>query len=116
MTRWLRRVRVPAYVALGLFLAMSLAMPVFRQPPATSAAGIALNSSVQISFPNTMTFNIKAQSDVNITTLRLHYIVHRQNFASVVSEGWAQFTQQGLSQQPVGLGHAEKLTAAGRPG
>lgn len=39
-----------------------------------------------------MTFNINAQSDVNVVDLRLHYIVHRQNLANVVSEGWAQFT------------------------
>lgn len=92
LIRWLQWVRVPARVALGIFLTVSLAVPAFLQPPVTLAAGITLNSSVQISFPNTMTFSIKAQSDVNVTTLRLHYIVHRQNFASVVSEGWAQFT------------------------
>jgi len=59
--------------------------------PASAASGITLSSSVQVSFPTSMTFNVKAQGDTNIVQLRLHYIVDRQNFASVVSEGWAQF-------------------------
>lgn len=58
----------------------------------TAAAGITLSSSVQISFPSSILFKIKAQDDVNIVDIRLHYIVARQNFASVVSEGWPQFT------------------------
>ena len=93
MKRWLRQARIPVCVLLDVLLAVSLAMPVaFAHPPVTSAAGIALNGTVQVSFPNSMTFNVKAQSDVNVTSLRLHYIVNRQNYASVVSEGWAVFT------------------------
>ncbi len=66
-------------------LALALHLPV------SAASGITLSSSVQISFPNSMSFGVKAQSDANIVKLRLHYIVDRQNFASVVSEGWPQF-------------------------
>jgi hypothetical protein len=58
----------------------------------TAAAGITLNSSVQISFPPSMTFNVHAQSNTSITQLRIHYKVDRQNFADVTSEAWAQFT------------------------
>ena len=54
-------------------------------------ATISVTSSVQIAFPFSMTFSVNAQSDVNVVDLRLHYIVHRQNLAKVVSEGWAQF-------------------------
>ena len=57
----------------------------------SAASGITLESSVQVSFPTSMTFEVKAQSDANIVKLRLHYIVDRQNYANVVSEGWAQF-------------------------
>ena len=57
-----------------------------------ASSSITLNSSVQISFPTSMTFDIKAQGVVNITDLRLYYIVDRQNFASVVSESWLQFS------------------------
>ncbi len=59
--------------------------------PTSAASGIILSSSVQVSFPNSMTFKVKAQSDANVDSLRLHYIVDQQNYASVVSEGWAQF-------------------------
>jgi hypothetical protein len=61
--------------------------------PVSAASGITLNnSSVLSSFPNSLTFNIQAKSDVNITQLIVHYIVKRQNFADVTSEGWPQFT------------------------
>jgi hypothetical protein len=56
-----------------------------------AAAGITLSSSVQTSFPSSMTFNVHAQSDSNLTQLRIHYKVDRQNFADVTSEAWAQF-------------------------
>jgi hypothetical protein len=58
---------------------------------ASAASDITLNSSVQISFPTSMTFKVSAQSDVNIVQLRVHYIVNRQNYADVTSEGWAEF-------------------------
>jgi Peptidase MA superfamily len=68
-----------------ILLAAAFALPV-------AAAGISLSESVQISFPDSITFNVNAQSTTNITRLQLHYIVNRQNFAKVVSEGWPQFT------------------------
>jgi len=62
------------------------------RPAAAATAGISLTGSVQTDFPNSITFKIKAQSDSKITQLRLHYTVDHQNFASVISESWAQFT------------------------
>jgi len=59
---------------------------------ASPASGINLSSSVQVSFPNSITFYVEAQSDSTITKLRLHYIVDQQNYAKVVSEGWPQFS------------------------
>jgi len=59
---------------------------------ASPVSGINLSSSVQVSFPNSITFDVEAQSDANITKLRLHYIVDQQNYAKVVSEGWPQFS------------------------
>ncbi len=78
-------------LACALLLLLVILGVAVTSPPATSAATITLSGSVQVSFPNTMTFKVNAQSDANITDLRLHYVVHRQNYASVVSEGWAQF-------------------------
>jgi hypothetical protein len=59
---------------------------------ASAARNIALKETVKIDFPNSITFNITASSSSIITQLRVHYIVDMQNVASVVSEGWAQFT------------------------
>ncbi len=64
--------------------------------PASTESGITLDSSVQISFPTSMMFKVKAQSDANIVKLRLHYTVDRQNYASVISESWAQFNPATL--------------------
>ncbi len=69
-------------------------MPFVESPvlPVSAASDITLNSSVRISFPTSMMFEVKAQSNANITQLRLHYVVDRQNYASVISEGWPRFT------------------------
>jgi len=76
--------------ALAVLVIVPFAMP--SHSMASPASPINLTSSVQVSFPNSITFDVKAQSDANITKLRLHYIVDEQNFAEVVSEGWPQFT------------------------
>jgi hypothetical protein len=49
-------------------------------------------SSVTTNFPASLTFNITAASDVNITDIRLHYTVDRTHFATVVSEIPVGFT------------------------
>jgi hypothetical protein len=45
-----------------------------------------LESTVVVNFPASLTFNITAASDVNITDIRLHYMVDRMGNARVVSE------------------------------
>jgi hypothetical protein len=62
-------------------------------PGAVQAAGgpVLLNSSAQINFPASITFNISASSDVNISDIRLHYIVNRLSFSRVVSEIYLAF-------------------------
>jgi len=91
----MRQLRAPmgkiiVFVLLVLTVFIPLAFTV--RLPVSAASGVTLSSSVQVSFPNSILFNVKAQSDTNIVRLRLHYIVEQQNFASVVSEGWPQFT------------------------
>jgi len=49
-------------------------------------------SSVEVNFPTSLTFNITASSDVNITDIRLHYTVARMSHAQIVSEISLQFT------------------------
>jgi len=45
-----------------------------------------LESTVVVNFPASLTFNITAASDVNITDIRLHYMVDRMGHARVVTE------------------------------
>jgi hypothetical protein len=51
-----------------------------------------VESSVDVNFPASLTFNITAASDVNITDIRLHYIVDRMTHAKIVSEIPVQIT------------------------
>lgn len=50
-----------------------------------------VGSSAQVQFPLTISFNIDAKSDVNITDIRLHYKVLRHSFADVTAEVCLQF-------------------------
>ena len=45
-----------------------------------------LESTVVVNFPASLTFNITAASDVNITDIRLHYMVDRMEHVRIVSE------------------------------
>ncbi len=67
---------------------------VLAGPGTVQAAGgpAVLNSSVQVNFPGSITFNIAASSDVNITDIRLHYIINRLAHVRVVSEVYLLFT------------------------
>ena len=50
-----------------------------------------LDSSAQAEFPSRLNFNLSAQSDVNITDIRLCYTVDRASFAQVTSEAYIEF-------------------------
>jgi hypothetical protein len=85
----------PVLLVKGAFAGLALAilmMALLLIPHISAAQGISLSSSVQISYPSSINFKISAQSNTDITSLRLHYIVAYQNYANVISEGWAQFT------------------------
>ncbi|MBI2857598.1 MAG: peptidase MA domain-containing protein, partial [Chloroflexi bacterium] len=60
-------------------------------PPASAASEIFIDHSVEVAFPVAMAFKVVARSTSNITKLRLHYRVERQNEADVTSEGRPQF-------------------------
>ncbi len=85
-----RVARILVYALLTVLAIVPLAAA--SHSAASPASPISLTGSVQVSFPNSITFDVTAQSDANITKLRLHYIVDEQNFAQVVSETWPQFT------------------------
>jgi len=50
-----------------------------------------LDSSAQSEFPYRLNFSLSADSDVNITDIRLHYRVDRMGFAQVTSEVYIEF-------------------------
>ncbi|OGO61182.1 MAG: hypothetical protein A2Z36_03635 [Chloroflexi bacterium RBG_19FT_COMBO_48_23] len=80
MTKWL----IPLVLATILLIAPSIAH---------AQEGISLlDSTAEIYFPSALVFKIKAQSQSDITKLRLHYQVDRMNYAQVTSEAWADFT------------------------
>ena len=50
-----------------------------------------LDSSVQLDFPTRLNFSVSAQSDVDITDIRLHYIVDQLSHVQVTSEVYIEF-------------------------
>ncbi len=63
--------------------------------PGTAQAGSGLvvsSSSVMMNFPTSITIGISAESDVNVTDIRLHYTVEHQAFAQVIAEAFIAFT------------------------
>ncbi len=75
-------------LALVIYLFLSILSPVLVQ--AQSELTI-LDSSAQAEFPSSLSFNLSAQSDVNITDIRLCYTVDRASFAQVTSEVYIEF-------------------------
>lgn len=52
---------------------------------------VILDSSVEVDFPLKLNFNLSAESDADITDIRLHYTVDRMSHAQVVSEVYIEF-------------------------
>jgi len=75
-------------LALVICLFLSILSPVLVQ--AQSGLTI-LDSSAQAEFPSGLSFNLSAQSDVDITDIRLCYTVDRASFAQVTSEVYIEF-------------------------
>ncbi len=74
------------------FLSLQVsARETFAQTPHHSENGIDYVHSVEAEFPSSLSFNLSAQSDVNITDIRLRYTVDRASFAQVTSEVYIEF-------------------------
>lgn len=69
-----------------LILLLSLASPLRAEGNLSI-----VQSSAETAFPDTLTFNVSAQSAADITDIRLHYAIERQGFASITSEVAADF-------------------------
>jgi len=74
---------------LGLLVTLALLL---NLAAAHAEGGLRIvGSSAQVQFPLAISFNIDAESDVNITDIRLHYKVLRHSFADVTAEVCLQF-------------------------
>jgi len=81
-------IKKASILALVIYLFLSILSPVLVQ----AQSGLAiLDSSAQAEFPSRLSFNLAAQSDVNITDIRLGYTVDRASFAQVTSEVYIEF-------------------------
>jgi len=78
---------------LGLLgLIICLLMVAVSPVPVKAQGGLAiLDSSTRVEFPAELSFRLSAESNVNITDIRLHYTVDRLSFARVTSEAYIKF-------------------------
>lgn len=78
-------------------LAVSLSLVVFSsaclQPskPVGVEQLTILDTSAEVEFPSKLHFNLSAESNVNITDIRLHYTVDRESYAQITSEVYVDF-------------------------
>jgi hypothetical protein len=75
-------------LALAVCLFLALLVPSLVQAQGRLAI---LDSSAQAEFPLKLNFNLSAESDTNITDIRLHYRVEQVGFAQVTSEVYMEF-------------------------
>jgi len=81
-------IRKVGLLALSVCLFLALLSPILAQ----AQGGLTISdNSAQAEFPYTMTFSLSAESDVNITDIRLHYRIDRICFAQVTSESYIEF-------------------------
>jgi len=84
----MRMIKRAGLLALVVCLFLVLLSPVSVQ----AGDGLAiLDSSAEVEFPLRLNFSLSAESDVNITDVRLHYTVDRMSYAQVTSEVYIEF-------------------------
>ena len=75
-------------LALVTFLLVALLSPTLVQAQSELTV---LDNSAQVEFPAKVNFNLSVESEVNITDIRLHYVVDRVSCAQVTSEVYIEF-------------------------
>ena len=76
----------------ALALVLCLLLTVLSPTLAQAQSGLAvIESSAAAEFPYRLNFNLSAQSDENITDIRLCYVMDRAGFAQVISEVYIEF-------------------------
>lgn len=81
-------IKKASLLAVVVCLLLALLSPSWVQAQSELAI---LDSSAQAEFPSRLHFNLSAESNVNITDIRLHYSVDRASFAQVTSEVYIKF-------------------------
>ena len=72
-----------------LLLMMVLCITVLAFAPVQAASNLKmLNSSADVSFPQSINFKVSAQSDAKISEIRLQYAIDMLGFAQVISEAY----------------------------
>ena len=75
-----------------LALIISLSLCILSPVLVHAGSGLSiLDSSAEAGFPLTLNFGLSAESSVDITDIRLHYVVECERFARVTSEVYIQF-------------------------
>ncbi|MFC2006642.1 peptidase MA family metallohydrolase [Chloroflexota bacterium] len=76
----------------GIFvLVVSLILSILSTVVVKAGSGLRIiDSSAQAEFPTELSFNLKAESDVSVTDVRLHYIVEHEGYAQVTSEVYVE--------------------------
>ena len=81
-------IKKASLVTLVICLSLALIRPGFIRAQNELAV---VDSSAQVVFPLAISFSLAAESDVDITDIRLHYRVDRMSFAPVTSEAYVEF-------------------------
>ena len=81
-------IKKAAILVLAIGLLLIVVSPVLTQ---TQPELVILESSTMAEFPTQLSFSLSAESALNITDIRLHYRVHRDSFAWVISEAHIEF-------------------------
>jgi len=78
---------------LGVLALIACLFLVILSPSLVQAQGelTILDSSAQVEFPSKLNFSLSAQSEVNITDIRLHYVIDQLSHAQVTSEVYIEF-------------------------
>jgi len=76
----------------ALALVLCLLLTVLSPSLVQAQSGLTvLESSAEAEFPSRLNFNLTARSDVDITDIRLCYVIDRAGFAEVISEAYIEF-------------------------
>lgn len=75
-----------------LILSILILSTLYLSPVQGQSSLEVLSTSTEVDFPGNLTFKISAQSDAEITEIRLQYSVEQLSFAHIINEAFIQFS------------------------